>query len=170
MVPRKTNAAAYRIRQPAAMAAPRRSSNRNTISALNARCDTPTEAPRSNVAARKVLAMMVVRTLQTLNGVTVIECLDVNRLRLARPSLHVTNIPQPTFRGNRSSVLVSMTNVTATSFCICFGTCADRSHALMDRLRLHEQSRRNSSQPALNAGQDMCCAGFRYEAPIGRVR
>jgi hypothetical protein len=91
------------------------------------------------VAARKVLAMMMVRTLQTLNGVTVIECLDVNRLRLARPSLHVTNIPQPAFRGNRSSVLVSMTNVTAKSFCICFGTCADRSHALMDRLRLHEQ-------------------------------
>ena len=119
--------------------------------------------------ARKVLAMMMVRTLKILNVVTVIECLDVNRLRLARPSLHVTNIPQPAFRGNRSSILVSMTNVTAKAFCICFGTCADRSHALMDRLRLHEQRAGGNPPPATRPGHD-CCAGFRYEVPIGRVR
>jgi hypothetical protein len=65
-VPRKTKTATYLIRQPDAIAVPRKSSDKNTISAFNVGRDAPTKALSSNVVARKVLAITIAHTFQFL--------------------------------------------------------------------------------------------------------
>src|ERR1700751_5741898 len=63
----RTKMAAYRISQPAAMAAPKRSSKPNTSAAWKVRCESPTEALSSKVDARKALAIVIAHPFQFLN-------------------------------------------------------------------------------------------------------
>ena len=97
------------------MAAPSSSSNKNTSSAKNVTCETPSEVLSSNVVARKALAITMVRASQLLNVSTALVG-SSQRQPTAR-FMHITtrpngtNIAQVAVRGNRPSILVPMTNV-----------------------------------------------------------
>ena len=96
------------------MAVPRKSSNRNTISAMNVGCETPTKALSSKVVARKVLAIATAHTIQFLKvAIAIVRSSQRQHTAPSCASLYAPdnlNILQFAFLCNGSSILLTMTN------------------------------------------------------------